>query len=162
MLRDGALYNFAIVTQGQNGVIAQTANQTVLVNPDLNSPSMRIDQVTLTPVGSPPTITWVATVRVVDSTGAPVVGASVRGEYHHFIGAGPALKVSVGPATTGVGGLVNFTHTFTGQASGDKSRFTVPQLVNTGGTTFGLPVTPGTGIFLWPESDPTQAETFIP
>ena len=170
-VRDGAAYNFAIRTQGQNGVTSQTANLTTSTEADSSTlninPNIRVTDITLIPVTGPPNVIWVANVKVEDNAGNPAApGTQVRGIFTHFTGGTPAIAVPV-TANVGSGGIASLSTSFFGQSSGDATDFTIPQLVDSGGLTVintsrSLPITPNIPVFMWPESTPTSAKVTIP
>ncbi len=164
-LDDGQVYNFRIQTRGQNGTIGLSGNfSTVGMGPDPNDPNgtltdqiglnTRVESIVVVPVRIGTDVTYTATVTLVDSDGAPVVGATVNGRFTHIVGANPPLQ-DPQSGTTDANGVVVLASTET-QSLGDLTFFDIPMAVS--GT---MGVQNGTGFFAWPEG-PSCVETLAP
>jgi len=172
LLQADSDYHFAIVTQGQNGVIAQSADfQTASTADTLGQrpQNIHIDQMTIQASAVATGTEWTATVRVVNGTGVPQSGYRVRGMFVHFSGDDPQQQDYVGPVLTDGAGVATLTTISSGQSPGDRTQFRIPFLVDD--TSFGvivpvgLPGTEGDGRsaeFIWTDGTPRSIYGFIP
>ncbi|MEM9292037.1 MAG: hypothetical protein AAGD01_10180 [Acidobacteriota bacterium] len=143
-LDDGALFNFRIITLGQNNVFGGSSNFTANTRADALSPNGRVGNIQLTGTRAGAIVNWAATVTVVDNNGATVpAGIQVTGRFTHYQGAVVAGQ-STPTGLTNASGQVTFNTSFT-QSVGDDTVFDIPM------TIAGAASIQPANLFHWPE-----------
>jgi len=165
-LRDGTTYQFAIWTQGQNGMTLATSVSVLAQTASDGGANARSETVIVTAVANGNgTHTYTATVDFILSTGLPVPGNDcVPGRFAIYDSAGNFTLVPLSQPLSG--SQVVFTHTTSPnqQVTGDLTRFDLPMWLTVTDCN-GNPPDPANPVFFpgrWPEGPSTFDVTAPP
>lgn len=139
-LTDGIQYEFRIHTQGQNGVTGTSGNFNTggPIELDVNQPNVRVQSIVVTKQRVGSTVTYTATVTVVDDQGNLAPGVTLRLRFTTFVGTG-LLAQNFSDLTSNGSGVIVFSDSNTSQSPGDATVFDIPMLDPNGGQSFHWP-----------------------